>query len=122
MLLERRRKQIEMVYSFVILDTVSAYNALLGRPWIHRMGVISYSIHQLVKFPRHEGIISLRADQLPSHKCQVKGKSINGLFQDIPHITCQISAPSSNSLELDTETTEGVERINVGTEVEPQYL
>ncbi|XP_021740052.1 uncharacterized protein LOC110706439 [Chenopodium quinoa] len=36
---------------FNIVDCPSAYNAILGRPWIHRLKAIPSTYHQSIKFP-----------------------------------------------------------------------
>ena len=41
---------------FQVLRIKSSFNLLLGRPWIHEVGVIPYSLHQKLKFI-HEGRI-----------------------------------------------------------------
>ena len=39
---------------FQVLRIPTSFNLLLGRPWIHRAGVIPSSFHQKVKF-MHDG-------------------------------------------------------------------
>ena len=36
------------------MDIIPAYNCLLGRPWIHEVGVVASTLHQKLKF-MHEG-------------------------------------------------------------------
>ncbi|XP_060968384.1 uncharacterized protein LOC133035951 [Cannabis sativa] len=36
---------------FLIVDCPSAYNVMLGRPWIHAMKAVASSDHQVIKFP-----------------------------------------------------------------------
>ncbi|XP_056850812.1 uncharacterized protein LOC130500119 [Raphanus sativus] len=47
---------------FLVVDCPSSYNVILGRPWIHDMGAVPSTLHQLVKFPTPWGI---RAVKLP---------------------------------------------------------
>ena len=35
---------------FQVLRIHTFFNLLLGRPWIHRVGAIPFSLHQKVKF------------------------------------------------------------------------
>nr|CAN69270.1 hypothetical protein VITISV_025970 [Vitis vinifera] len=42
------------VVVFQVLRIPTSFNLLLGRPWIHRVGAIPYSLHQKVKFI-HDG-------------------------------------------------------------------
>ncbi|XP_019241729.1 PREDICTED: uncharacterized protein LOC109221725 [Nicotiana attenuata] len=45
--------------TFHIIDQDTAYNAIIGRPWIHAMRVIPSSLYQVIKFPTPRGIFSI---------------------------------------------------------------
>ena len=36
--------------NFIVVDTYSPYTAIVGRPWLHTLGVVASSLHQKVKF------------------------------------------------------------------------
>ena len=36
---------------FFVLNAFSPYNAILGRPWLHQMGVVPSTLHQRLRFP-----------------------------------------------------------------------
>ncbi|KAF3595126.1 hypothetical protein DY000_02021696 [Brassica cretica] len=42
---------VNMSTKFLIVDCDSSYNMILGRPWIHGMGAVPSTLHQMVKFP-----------------------------------------------------------------------
>ncbi|XP_013589247.1 PREDICTED: uncharacterized protein LOC106297583 [Brassica oleracea var. oleracea] len=42
---------VNMSTKFLVVDCQSAYNMILGRPWIHDMGAVPSTLHQMVKFP-----------------------------------------------------------------------
>ncbi|KAM2661513.1 hypothetical protein EV2_023811 [Malus domestica] len=46
---------------FHVIDARTSYNLLLGRPWIHRNGVLPSTIHQCLKFYR-EGVKVIQGD------------------------------------------------------------
>nr|XP_009620732.1 uncharacterized protein LOC104112502 [Nicotiana tomentosiformis] len=48
---------------FQVIDADIAYNIILGRPWIHDMGVVLSTLHQVIKFPLQWGIQQIRGDQ-----------------------------------------------------------
>ncbi|CAL5430092.1 unnamed protein product [Camellia sinensis] len=52
---------------FIIIDTPSPYNIILGRPWLHAMRVVPSTLHQLLQFPTEHGIeeISCRQKTAP---------------------------------------------------------
>ena len=37
--------------NFIVVDTYSPYTAIVGRPWLHTLGAVAFSLHQKVKFP-----------------------------------------------------------------------
>ena len=36
---------------FIVVDVFSPYTAIIGRPWLHSLGVVSSTLHQKVKSP-----------------------------------------------------------------------
>ena len=36
---------------FIVVDVFSPYTAIIGRPWLHSLGVVSSTLHQKVKYP-----------------------------------------------------------------------
>ena len=35
---------------FIVMDINPSYNCLLGRPWIHMVGMVPFTLHQKLKF------------------------------------------------------------------------
>ncbi|XP_013617457.1 PREDICTED: uncharacterized protein LOC106323968 [Brassica oleracea var. oleracea] len=69
---------INLSTKFLVVDSESAYNMILGRPWIHDMGAVPSTLHQIVKFPTPWGIRAIRGDQENSRSCYqttLKGKT-----------------------------------------------
>ena len=69
---------INMSNKFLVVDCESSYNMILGRPWIHGMGAIPSTLHQMVKFPTPWGIRTIIGDQEYSRSCYqntLKGKT-----------------------------------------------
>uniref|UniRef100_A0A2N9FBB1 Uncharacterized protein n=1 Tax=Fagus sylvatica TaxID=28930 RepID=A0A2N9FBB1_FAGSY len=56
---------------FWVLNSYSPYNAILGRPWLHKMKAVPSTLHQRLRFPTPEGIMeSIRSPRgriQPSH-------------------------------------------------------
>ena len=36
---------------FIVVDAYSPYTAIVARPWLHVLGVVSSTLHQKVKYP-----------------------------------------------------------------------
>ena len=49
---------------FFVLNAFSPYNAILGRPWLHQMGVVPSTLHQRLRFPTPQGVMEIMGDQL----------------------------------------------------------
>uniref|UniRef100_A0A2N9IDL4 Uncharacterized protein n=1 Tax=Fagus sylvatica TaxID=28930 RepID=A0A2N9IDL4_FAGSY len=45
---------------FWVLNSYSPYNAILGRPWLHKMKAVPSTLHQRLRFLTPEGIIELQ--------------------------------------------------------------
>ena len=58
--------------NFLVIPTCnSAYNAILGRPSLNRIGAIVSTPHLLMKFPTNKGIRQVRADQQVARRCYI---------------------------------------------------
>ncbi|KAF8105168.1 hypothetical protein N665_0162s0047 [Sinapis alba] len=44
-------ERINMSTKFLVVDCKSSYNMILGRSWIHDMGAVPSTLHQMMKFP-----------------------------------------------------------------------
>ncbi|XP_077228338.1 uncharacterized protein LOC143861282 [Tasmannia lanceolata] len=50
---------------FQVLDIKTSFCLLLGRPWLHKVGVIPSMLHQKLKFIRNNRVITVRGDPEP---------------------------------------------------------
>lgn len=53
----------EVMVNFIVVSSFPSYIAILGRPWIHTMGVVSSTLHVNVKFHTNHRIAVVRGDQ-----------------------------------------------------------
>ncbi|XP_038713400.1 uncharacterized protein LOC120007271 [Tripterygium wilfordii] len=60
---------INLNTNFVVLNSSSRYNIILGRPWIHEMKAVPSTYHQLIRFPIKWGVKEIRGEQLVSRNC-----------------------------------------------------
>jgi hypothetical protein len=56
---------------FFVLNAFSPYNAILGRPWLHRMGAVPSTLHQRLRFPTPQGVMEIMGDQLAAKQCLI---------------------------------------------------
>ena len=61
----------EVMVNFIVVNAFSPYMAILGRPWIHAMGIVPSTLHMKVKFLIEDGVNMVRGDQQVSGQCLV---------------------------------------------------
>lgn len=61
--------KVNLHITFILLDSPSTYNFILGRPWIHEMRVVPSTFHQVIRFPTTWGVKEIRREQGTSHDC-----------------------------------------------------
>ena len=48
---------------FIIVDTYSPYTAIVARPWLHTLGVVSSTLHQKIEYPFEGQIEEIRSEE-----------------------------------------------------------
>ncbi len=66
-----RARTISSPIEFFVLNAFSPYNAILRRPWLHRMGAIPSTLHQRLRFLTSQGVMKILGDQLAAKQCLV---------------------------------------------------
>ena len=46
----------EVQVNFIVVGVYSPYTAILTKPWLHAIGVVSSTLHLKVKFPTHKRV------------------------------------------------------------------
>nr|XP_023884743.1 uncharacterized protein LOC111996941 [Quercus suber] len=57
--------------SFIVVDAYSPYTAILVRPWLHAMRVVSSTLHLKVKYPFEGQVEELIGSQAMARQCLV---------------------------------------------------
>ncbi|XP_056685664.1 uncharacterized protein [Spinacia oleracea] len=60
---------VNIMTKFNVVDFPSAYNVMLGRPWIHKMKAVPSTYHQSIKFPTKWGVMEIKGRQRDAKKC-----------------------------------------------------
>ena len=66
-----RAGTVSSLTEFWVLNSYYPYNAILGRPWPHKMRAVPSTLHQRLKFPTPEGIMEVRGDQVTAKQCLI---------------------------------------------------
>ena len=56
---------------FIVVDAFSPYTAIVARPWLHTLGVVSSTLHQKVKYPSEGQIEEILGNQAMVWQCMV---------------------------------------------------
>ena len=56
---------------FIVVDAFSPYTAIVARPWLHALAVVSSTLHQKVKYLSGDWIEELVGDQSMARQCLV---------------------------------------------------
>lgn len=62
-------KGINLQTKFNVLDCPSAYNIILGTPWIHKMKAIPSTNHLNIEFPTEWGVHEIKRELKAARKC-----------------------------------------------------
>ncbi|KAJ9541697.1 hypothetical protein OSB04_028203, partial [Centaurea solstitialis] len=69
-------KGINKPTKFNVIDRQSAYNAILGRPWIHDMKAVPSTYHQKIKFPSPWGVQEIASENNVRIMCKTDNSKI----------------------------------------------
>ena len=56
---------------FIVVDAFSPYTAIMGRPWLHSLGVVSSTLHQKVKYPSRGQVLEIVESQSMARQCLI---------------------------------------------------
>ena len=56
---------------FIVVDAFSPYTAIMGKPWLHTLGVVSSTLHQKVKYPSEDQVLEILESQSMARQCLV---------------------------------------------------
>ena len=62
-------QQVTKDVNFLVVDCLSSYNAIIGRPTLNNWKAITFIYHLSVKFSTEYGIGQVQGDQLAAREC-----------------------------------------------------
>ena len=57
--------------TFLVVDCLSAYNAILGRPTLNLWKAVTLIYHLMIKFPTDYGVGEVLGDQVATCECYI---------------------------------------------------
>ena len=64
-------QQIVKDVTFLVVDYLSAYNAILGRPMLNSWKAVTSTYHLMIKFPTDYGVRELCGSQMATRECYI---------------------------------------------------
>ena len=113
-------QQLTKEISFLVIDCLFAYNAIIGRPTINTWRVAMFTYHLLVKLPREYRIGEACGDQMEARKCYIAMLEIYDHLQALNIEERRVTIELIEDLEeisIDDNCPDRITRI--GTKVDP---
>ena len=60
-----------MKVDFIMVDAYSPYTAIVAKPWLHALGVVSSTLHQKVKYSSDSQVREIMGSQSMARQCMV---------------------------------------------------
>ena len=57
--------------NFIVVDAFSPYTAIMGKPWLLTLGIVSFTLHQKVKYPSGDQVLEIVGSQSVARQCLV---------------------------------------------------
>ena len=89
---------------FLKVDAPSAYNILLGKPFLNAIRVVPSAYHMIIKFPTANGVGKVRGDQRVARECYstlMKQKEVGSIYTDELDIRDEVSIRPTPLEELE---------------------
>ena len=64
-------QQITKDVTFMVVDYLPVYNAILGRPTLNSWKAVTSTYHLMIKFPTEYGVREVRGDQIAMRECYI---------------------------------------------------
>ena len=56
---------------FIVVDVFSPYTTIMGRPWLHILGAVSFTLYQKVKYPSRGQVLEIVGSQGAARQCLI---------------------------------------------------
>ena len=89
---------------FLIVDALSTYKMLLGRPSLNAIKAIPSAYHMVIKFPTTNGVGMVRGDQRVARECysaSMKQKAVDNIYVDELDMRDEVNTRPEPSEEME---------------------
>ncbi|XP_059436681.1 uncharacterized protein LOC132169711 [Corylus avellana] len=111
-------KQKTIMVDFLVIDRPGAYNAIIGRPALNKLKVVTSTYHLMMKFPTEEGVGEVKGDQTQTRRCY--NTSLKKVSDPTPIVIGTVSGKSRN--EPKGEPVEPLEDVEVDEGIDPKGI
>ncbi|CAL2246172.1 unnamed protein product [Prunus armeniaca] len=85
----------------MVINEVSPYNGILGRPWIGMINAITSATHQKIRYPiPGGGVGQINSDQAMARKCSAQGLKKSKQAQFLPVSQADLKEVEQSNLAI----------------------
>ncbi|CAL8152777.1 unnamed protein product [Prunus armeniaca] len=107
--------------TFMVIDEISPYNSILGRPWISKINAITSATHQKIRYPiPWGGIGQINSDQAMARKCSAQGLKKGKQTQFLPVNQADLKGVEQADEEADPQSKNQDQVEGIRPEVYPE--
>ena len=105
---------------FHVLEITTSYNLLLGRAWMHPLGLVPSTVHQKLKLPWKGGVLTILGDgEISAPVCDIKSNNDIQL-RDFEVIKTSSVVIASIMKKMGYQSGMGLEKFNQGIKKLPK--
>ena len=96
--------QATTMVRFLIVNAPSAYNMLLGRPFLNAIRVVPSAYHMVIKFPTANGVGMVRGNQRIARECystSMKQNTVDNIYTNELDMRDEVTTRPAPSEELE---------------------
>ena len=114
-------KTVSKTVDFLIVNCLSTYNAIIGRPSLNRLRAVTSTYHLLLKFPTEHRIGEVRGDQVAVRECYLASLGSEGQNQTMTIEEQKILVKPSEKLDtIKLEDKHPVRTTRIGASLPPR--
>ena len=99
--------------TFYIMDIRLAYSCMFGRPWIHKVGAVTSTLHQKLKYPVKGRIVTVYGEEefMVSHLNSFKYVEMDGEFIETPCQAFEVVRPVVVATKYSSDESKAVKAV-----------
>lgn len=105
-ILSLKVKPVTIMTLVHVMPSPSSYNLLLGRPWLHSLGVVSYTLYGFVNFVANNQVVIVKDDPDAMQLCQIAVASQTSIAPSFQYYVPTLSSSMATFVSLSSSKKE----------------